>query len=168
MPRQARSAPCQAACQVDPQDCSRHCDGIPTAMSSQPNEYPIEEQIAPLVYELARLQVFQPCWSCEGHLNSQGQLWKLPQIWFYTESSIHVRILADSLRTMAANRVTATEWEISLTRSALDDPETTYCLKPIINEGITLAMLRSDIDILSDQLEAKVIQCARMLKEKCL
>ena len=168
VPKGSRTAPCQAACQVDPQDCSRHCSGIPTAMSSQPNEYPIEEKIAALVYELGRIGVFQPCWSCEGHLDSNGVLWKLPQIWFYADADLHVRLLADCLRMMAANRITAAEWEIALTRSALDDPETTYCLKPVIQKDTTLPLLQSDIVKLSEQLETKLVEAAQLFKQRCV
>ena len=36
-------------------------------LSSDPERYPIEPGIVPLVFALRGLRVFEPCWSCEGH-----------------------------------------------------------------------------------------------------
>ena len=132
--------------------CSRDCPGISTSLSSDPDHYPLEANVAPLVYELSRLQVFQPCWSCEGHETGAGELWKLPQVWFYAAAEIQARLLSDALRHLAGHHRLTAEWEVSITRSAPDDPETTYCMKPIPTDGQTLAQLQQDITALSREL----------------
>ena len=79
---------CPAA---SPARCSRNCPDVPNMMSSDP-QYPLENGIAPLAYELKRLEAFQPCWSCEGHYGSGGPgdgLWKKPSVWFYCDSVVH-------------------------------------------------------------------------------
>jgi len=58
--------------------------------------FPIESGIAPLVFELKRLGVFEPCWSCEGHNDPGGNLWKIPRVWFYCDSV--VQVLGKTLR----------------------------------------------------------------------
>ncbi len=49
-------------------------------LSSDPESHPLESRIAPLVYELKRLEVFDPCWSCAGHNGTDGALWKIPRV----------------------------------------------------------------------------------------
>ncbi len=46
---------------ADPARCSRHCPDIPRVLSSDPENHPLEGRIAPLAYELKRLEVFDPC-----------------------------------------------------------------------------------------------------------
>ena len=151
VPKDCKNLTCWTACPCPEQKpaCSMNCPGVKTALSSDPEHYPLEGKIAPLVYELSRLQVFQPCWSCEGHESSTGNLWKLPQVWFYAQAEIQVRLLSDCLRTLAGHHRIHTEWEISITRSAPDDPETTFCLKPVPSDGQTLSELQHDITILA-------------------
>lgn len=141
--------------------CGHDCPGISTALSSDPQQYPLEIQIAPLVYELSKMRVYQPCWSCEGHETGTGDLWKLPQIWFYAGSDIQARLMADALRTLLGARALATEWEVAITRSAADDPETTYCLKPATQEPVKLDQLQRDLTILTKQLPEAIRQQAR-------
>ncbi|MCZ6862069.1 MAG: hypothetical protein O7I42_17635 [Alphaproteobacteria bacterium] len=43
-------------------------------MSSEPEEFPIESAIVPLVYAFHSLRLTPPCWSCEGHYNRSGGL----------------------------------------------------------------------------------------------
>jgi hypothetical protein len=81
-----KPAPCVPTCPLDqPRDCSRHCPNIPQALSSDPENNPIEISIAPLVFEGNRLGVFDTCWSCEGHNGPDGKLWKMPKVWLRAE-----------------------------------------------------------------------------------
>lgn len=109
------------------------------------------------------MRVFQPCWSCEGHETGTGALWKLPQIWFYVGAEIQARLMADALRTLLGNRAIASEWEVAITRSASDDPETTYCLKPVAGETVKLDQLQRDLSILTEQLPETIRQQARTM-----
>ena len=51
---------------------------------------PIEPGIAPLVLELRRTGFFVPTWSCEGYLDHDGKLWKVPRVWFTCETPLHL------------------------------------------------------------------------------
>ena len=77
--------------------CRRDCAKAPARLSSDPDRFPVEEKIAPLVFELKKLGVFFPCWSCEGHNDPSGKLWKLPRVWFYADSVVHLRLLSDAI-----------------------------------------------------------------------
>ena len=77
--------------------CSCDCAYIPAVLTSDPN-FPIETMIAPLAFELKRLGVFEPCWSCEGHNDHDDKLWKIPRVWFNCASVVHVRLLSDVLK----------------------------------------------------------------------
>jgi hypothetical protein len=77
-------------------DCSNSCEFAPLRLSSDPT-FPVEKLITPLVFELKKLGIFYPCWSCEGHNDKEGNLAKNPSIWFYSDSVVHVRALENSI-----------------------------------------------------------------------
>ena len=104
----------------------------PRALTSDPANYPIETGIVPLVFEMKRLGIFEPCWLCEGHLNPSGDLWKLPRVWFYSESMIHIRLLVDGLKDMEVAGELANSWQIVVTFSDPDNPETTFSFDPVV------------------------------------
>ena len=54
--------------------CEATCPEAPKALTSDPVNYPIETGIVSLVFEMKRLGIFEPCWSCEGHLGPAGDL----------------------------------------------------------------------------------------------
>jgi hypothetical protein len=76
--------------------CSNSCEFAPLRLSSDPT-FPVEKLITLLVFELKKLGIFFPCWSCEGHNNKDGDLAKNPSIWFYSDSVVHVRALENSI-----------------------------------------------------------------------
>ncbi len=155
------SSDCPAA---SPGRCTRRCPEIPRVMSTDPDRHPIEPRIAPLAFELKRLGVFHPCWSCEGHNNNQGHLWKVPRVWFYCASVVHVRILADAVRQLYSERELKAPWRVALTVSTQDNPDTAFSLEPDIdNLEIGLAALQSDVETLAEQLYAMVAGEARRL-----
>jgi hypothetical protein len=129
--------------------CHRSCHAAPLRLSSDPSA-PVEPLIAPLVFELKRLAVFHPCWSCEGHDNGSGQVWKLPRIWFYSNSVVHIRALAEAVdRLFAAGRVSA-RWRVVLTYSDPDNPDTAFSLEPEPDGGRTLSELQADACALAE------------------
>jgi hypothetical protein len=69
---------------------------LPT-LSSDREKYSIEERIAPLVFEMQCLGVVEPCWPCEGHNGQDEKLWKRPDVWFYCDDVIHLRLLTDAI-----------------------------------------------------------------------
>jgi hypothetical protein len=160
---------CGAACQrPGSPDCSRHCPDIPRALSSDPERYPLETRIAPLVFELKRLGVFEPCWSCEGHLKHDGTLWKLPQVWFYCRSVVHVRVLADGVKDLHVAGKLSAPWQVALTHSDDDNADTTFALKPALDRDTpgNLAGLQRDIDTIAAHLHQLVLNEVQSLSRQ--
>jgi hypothetical protein len=149
---------------ASPSHCSRHCPDIPRMLSSDPENLPLESRIAPLVYELKRLEVFQPCWSCEGHNGSDGKLWKIPRVWFYCRSVVHLRVLADALEELHLNDRLSVPWRVVLTFSDDDNADTTFSLEPgPVASCPPLAALQRDIDTIAEHLRDVVFDEARKL-----
>ncbi len=149
--------------------CSRHCPDIPRVLSSDPENHPLESRIAPLVYELKRLEVFDPCWSCEGHNGAEGALWKIPRVWFYCRSVVHLRVLADALKELHLDQRLSVAWRVVLTFSDGDNADTTFSLEPgSLAPGPAaprppLAALQRDVDTIAGHLRDVVFDEARKL-----
>jgi hypothetical protein len=149
-----------------PFDCSRDCPDIARALSSDPERFPLEARIAPLAFELKRLGVFYPCWSCEGHLGPDGSLWKIPRIWFYSESVVHVRVLAESIKALHLGKRLHLPWHIVITFSDGDNADTTFSLEPRLDDQRpSLAALQKDIDTIAEHLRDTATAEARKLSK---
>ena len=143
--------------------CTPHCPVAPTALSGDPAHYPIEPGIMPLVFEMKRQGMFTPCWSCEGHLDGQGVLRKLPQVWFYCTSPLHLRLLAAGLAGLAHGGRLSAPWQVVVTYSDTDNPQTTYSLEPQPAAGHSLPRLQADVQILANALPTWMREEARRL-----
>lgn len=89
---------------------------------------PLEPLISPLTFELKRLGVFHPCWSCEGHNDGAGRR-KLPRVWFYADSVVHIRALGEALDRLFMEKRVWARWRVVLTYSDADNPDTTFSLE---------------------------------------
>lgn len=146
-------------------ECHMHCPDAPAMLSSEP-DYPLEPKITPVVFELKRLAVFHPCWSCEGHLGTTGKLWKLPRVWFYAQSVIHVRLLADSMAELYLDGKLNAAWEVVLSVSDTDNTDTSFSLQPNLRGlDTTLGELHQDLESIAAQLRQLVIGKAEKLAE---
>lgn len=146
--------------------CAPGCPEAPATLSSDPQAFPIEAAVVALVYEMRRFGMFQPCWSCEGHLDPQGELWKLPAVWFYCASLVHVRLLGAGLARLSANRTLKAKWQVVVTFSDPDNIETAFSLEPKqpVEAGIGLKELRADLAAIARALQGLMNQEARGLK----
>ena len=136
--------------------CHRHCPMAAVRLSSEPDRYPVEPLIAPLVFEIKRLGVFEPCWSCEGHNDSSGALWKIPRVWFYANSVVHIRALADAVANLTAGPSFAKRWHIAVTFSDDTNPDTTFSLEPqLTGTAVRLYALQNDVKKLEVDLVAE-------------
>ena len=142
----------------DPRPCRSDCPDIPRALSDDPDANPLEALVAPLVYELHRLDGYQTCWSCEGH-DRFGELWEKPQVWFYTEHQVHVRVLSEALTALHLKKALRAEWEVVVTYSDPDNPDTTYALRPR-QDGAPARLDELRID-LATMAKVLVDQCRR-------
>jgi hypothetical protein len=146
--------------------CSQACENLSQMLSSEPDTFPIEDAIAPLVFELKRTGLFTPCWSCEGHLNPAGQLWKLPQVWFYCSSTVHLRVLSDLLKSLELKKLLNTRWTVSVTHSDVDNLDTTFAVYPELPERAapTLVSLQADARAIARAMQHDFAAAARKLK----
>jgi hypothetical protein len=132
--------------------CHRYCPAAPRRLSSEGERSPVEPHIAPLVFELKKLGVFYPCWSCEGHCDETGRLWKIPRVWFYADSVVHLRALANAVNRLSNAGRLSTSWRIVLTHSDEDNPDTTFSLEPEPSADSSLDALQSDLRVMADEL----------------
>lgn len=144
--------------------CSSDCGHIPAQLTSDPN-FPIETMIAPLAFELKRLGVFEPCWSCEGHNGHDNKLWKIPRVWFYCDSVVYVRLLSDVLKELEIDELINGPWQVRLTFTDEDNPATTFSLEPEIGTGSpsSLKVLQEDVKVITQYLPPMFTRRAELL-----
>ncbi len=149
--------------------CSPMCPQAGRELSADPDRYPIEPGILPLVFEMKRLRLFEPCWSCEGHLAANDSLQKTPEVWFYCSSTIYLRLLRDALSLLRITGRLNAPWEVVVTFSDLDNPDTTFSLQPAAapDRALSLPALRQDIGEIAKSLEGMMRDGARALCHHC-
>jgi hypothetical protein len=130
--------------------CHRDCLAAPRRLSSEGEHSPVEALVAPLVFELKRLGVFHPCWSCEGHDDQAGNLLKMPRLWFYADSVVHVRALADAVDRLFGARLLSARWQVVVTYSDPENPDTTFSLEPERGGVDRLRPLQDDLRALAE------------------
>lgn len=146
--------------------CSPECAVAPRALSSDPDRYPIEPAIVPLVYCMTDLRVIETCWSCEGHINDAGSVVKLPQVWFYSPSTVYPALIAHRLGSLRIQGVLSSEWIVSVSAFSESVHATTFLIRPIRAESdLILEALQEDIRCVASGFQAEVRRLARtMLK----
>jgi len=140
--------------------CSPECEYCPSRMSSEPDRYPIEKKIVPLVYAFFDSHVYEPCWSCEGHLNNSGDhIHKLPRIWFYTSSIVYTRLLAAYLEDLHFKKQLTHAWGIRILGWS-DTSEARFSLEPILGErdSAHLLDLQNDAAVIAKSLKKSVYE----------
>ena len=169
--QQLRPCPnCQLPCDSDtPAHCAQNCEpscvNAPAALSSEPEQHPVERHIVNIVFELSSLRLLQPCWSCEGHLNGQGDLWKLPQVSFYASSPLYPQLLVCYLIRLKGNKQLHYPWHISMVNFG-QTWVPGYQLEAALNhidEEVQLERLQQDLQTISANLAERVKQEARQM-----
>lgn len=145
--------------------CSPVCPDAPRALSTDPERHQIELRILPLVFAMKRLRIFDPCWSCEGHLAADGSLWKWPMVWFYCSSMTYLRLLKESLNQLRLTGKTNAQWEVIVTYSDPDNPDTTFSIQPLApgDSVISLPSLHADVCEIAQALDATMEDRARAI-----
>jgi len=145
--------PCMNCKNHIPQDCTSKCKAAPAALSSDPIKFPLEKTVVPIVFELMSTRVIQPCWSCEGHFNHLGELWKIPQINFYSDSPIYPQLLLRYLKSLSMQKRLSYEWHIVIADFG-QSWSFSYSLEPNLN-GVSeprLGNLQQDLTTISTDL----------------
>ena len=78
----------------------------------------------------------------------------VPRVWFYADSVVHVRGLAEAATRLFNARRLSVRWQVVLTHSDTDNPDTTFSLEPEPASDSSLDSLQSDLRVLSDELAA--------------
>lgn len=141
--------------------CTFACPDAPAALTSDPEQYPIEPRILPLVFELNALKVVQPCWSCEGHNGLNTKVEKLPSVWFYVDDIVYAELLNTYLIGSYARRVTQVPWIVTLSPGPED---TAFSCRPDLwgpSSGATLKDLQDDAFALAKEVREQTRRLAR-------
>jgi hypothetical protein len=110
--------------------CSAQCPHASGQMSSDPEKYPIEPHIVPLVYAFYTMRLMMPCWSCEGHGDNTGGVLKTPKLWFYTTNDFYAKLVAQYVSTLRGDRKIQNHWSVRLLPFSQSMFTTTYSLEP--------------------------------------
>jgi hypothetical protein len=137
-------------------------------MSSDPDRFPIEPDIVPLVYAFHSLLVCRPCWSCEGHLGPDGALGRVPSVWFYAGSVVYPRLIDEHVGDLGLRRDVENDWRVSVTVADVTNPYTTFSLEPSASSGDDgdLDALRRDARTIADGLVDGIRGKAREVLER--
>ncbi len=132
--------------------CSVKCPHAPRQMSSDPEEHPVEQGIAPLVLALYGLRVVEPCWSCEGHLGPGDKLLRPPSVWFYSRSSTYPMLIADYVAELAGAKDTKYRWHLCMvTFGDGNDGCPVFSIEPDLSTAEPdLMMLRRDVRVIAE------------------
>lgn len=168
-PTALQSPPCKNCSEKDSSSwdrakCSAKCDHAPYALSEEPERYPIEEHVVPLVFELTSMRLVQTCWSCEGHLDIDGEVWKLPQVGFYSKKPIYSQLICNYLAYLHWRKELYYPWEVVLTNfgGTWDVTYTIKCdLSRVKNPDINL--MQKDLVNMSKDLSERIKGDARSL-----
>lgn len=133
--------------------CGPDCPDAPLALSSDPDKFPIETGIVPLVLAVRRAGLGEPCWSCEGHLNPQGTLWKRPSVWFYAAHQVYPDLIAQHLSVLAGDGRLRRRWRVALIATE-HVTATTFAIEPDAGDESAQALedLRRDARVIADTL----------------
>ncbi len=147
--------------------CSPSCREARRQLSSEPEKFPIEAGIRPLVYALNTITGCQTIWSCEGHEGPDGRLYRLPAVWFYPGGDGDGRpqllplLLSDHLAGLERAGQLSCRWQIRIgCWSQL--PVIAYGLEPHghPDSPVSLKRLHNDIEVIADGLGRGLRQAA--------
>jgi len=145
-------------------ECSYTCENAAEALSEEPNQFPIEENVVPLVFELTTLRLMQTCWSCEGHASIDGEILKLPQISFYTEKPFYAQLISKYLSRLFWRKELQYPWEIMLSDYG-QTLEATYTIKCNLDhiENPVLQIMHQDLNAMSKDFSTQIKNYAQEL-----
>jgi len=146
--------------------CSAQCPYVAQQMSSDPETYPVEEGVVPIVYAFYTMRLMMPCWSCEGHFDKHGVLAKLPSVWFYSTSHFFPKLLAQYLGEQKGRKSLRYHWGIRILPFSQSMFTTTYALEPIQGdlmeaEVFDLDRLQADMDSIAKNMRRDLMRDAR-------
>lgn len=157
-------APCPNCDSKVISDCSSSCSKAPRALSCDPENHPLESKVVPIAFELALSKVFQTCWSCEGHVDQDGQLWKYPQVSFYVCAPVYAQLLLKYVNGLMNDGKLSYSWHVVVSDYGPLNGMT-YTLQPnlyMVTE-VHLGKLQQDLLTVSQNMVANLKAIARDL-----
>lgn len=165
-PSAVQSPPCSNCQQTQDErsDCSPQCSNAAEALSEDPDKFPIEDNIVPLVFELTTMRLVQTCWSCEGHVSIDGKITKMPQISFYTEKPLYAQLISKHLSKLFWQKKLQYPWEITLSDYG-QTLELTYTIKCDIScvDEPNLQIMHQDLNAMGENLSSEIKAYAQEL-----
>jgi len=145
--------------------CSYRCEAAPRQMSGEPDRFPIETKVVPVVYAFYTLRKLMPCWSCEGHLDGHENLSKLPKVWFYSTSNFYPKLISQALSQMEGKKLLVNGWIVRILPFSQSMYTITYSLEPSAltnqkTDRLVLNSLHSDMVVIADDLRRDVFRLA--------
>ena len=110
--------------------CGPDCLNAPAQLSSEPETFPIETHVLPLVYGLTSLRVVETCWSCEGHETTDGKPIRIPQVWFSSPNATYPELISRHLVNLRAKKNLEYDWDVTINVYSPGGGATTYIIKP--------------------------------------
>lgn len=141
------------------ENCSSACKYAPRHMSGEPDKFPIEAGSVPLVYALYSLRLITPCWSCEGHLNADGGIGKLPKVWFYSGSRFYPKMIAQVIGQLQAHHKIGYSCGVKVLPFSQSLFSTTYSIEAQASD-VRLGELQKDIITLGKVMRQEMLSLA--------
>lgn len=148
--------------------CSSNCSEASRQMSSDPDRYPIETGIVPLVYAFYSMRLMMPCWSCEGHNDQSGTMAKTPKLWFYTTADFYPKLVAQYVSNLKSADKIENNWTVRLLPFSQSMFTITYSLEPMESDPAisNLPSLQNDIRIIAKDFRSEILKLARHYIER--
>lgn len=146
--------------------CAPDCPIAPRQMSSEPERYPIEPGIVPLVYAFYCTRVLHPGWSCEGH-DDDGEI-KPPRVWFFTGTTAYPALLQSYLSDLQFQKAIECAWQVRVV-SIGDRATDAYSVEPDPREAPCpdLDAQRRDVRVIAAGLTDGLKELARQSLAVC-
>ena len=161
---------CQKSSRTCCCNCSPACPQVMHNLSSEPQEHPIEPNVLPLVYSMNVVRVIQPCWSCEGHMQDDGQeIHKLPEVWFYSSSVVYPELLAQHLTQLRTGKDLSAPWQVTLAPYSADNSTAMFIVKPELlpeSSSQVLSRLQRDLHRIANALPNQLGRLAHAMLEQ--
>lgn len=142
-------------------ECTPDCAHAPRNLSSEPEQFPIEAGIVPLVLALARLDGLDPFWSCQGHCGSHAHLNRLPCVSFQASSVMLPQMIARYLSDLEIAGRLSCSWQVRVV-SWGDSVGGAHSIEPRhgLDDLSDLGLLRRDIAAIAADLTPGVKKAA--------
>ena len=109
--------------------------------------------------------MIQPCWSCEGHIGTEGNLWKYPQVSFYAGAPVYVMLLVNYFSQMKHKKLLNYDWHIVVSSFGQRCSNTTYTIEPKLHPSSSqhLGSMQADLLSIANNLDQQIKGAAKKM-----